>query len=314
VIRRIHASKTPFEPPVDPGEKDHGPVESYFEVTETKQPCTPCGVQAFTIKASLKAKSKLQTTHSELASNVAPLLGSDDSDTKELVAAATDALANYPDFLATAAAVEKAGRRLMAATVEKCLTDGIDRVQLSKAVDLVATVTPIDLGVGAVHAPLSPVTVKTTVRPDWLFRPALGVSLLRATDAKYPTYGAKEVADGFEVVENGVQDSRVDWALMLSFAPRGLDWRDSNGFAVWLPTLLVNPSDSVSALGFGLGLSYKALKLDAGFIWTKHPVLDDQIVGQHLGAAEDLRTETGYGEGKFFVGFSIVGWAPFKSE
>lgn len=310
VIKQLYASKTPSAGKWAPGRFFSGTVETR---------CSPCRTLAYSTTATLAANSGLRALHPSLRENLHKLRtamksSSDLEDMEELFQVATDALAAFPEYLAAAAAVERAGRRLMTAASDECLTKDIDRVELSKAVELEVTIKAIDLGVAAVNDTVPELTVKAEARPDWLFRPSLGLSLLRASDAKYPTFTAKQVTGGFEVAEGGVQDSRVDWALMLSFVPRFLDGRDTHGFALWFPTFSINPSESVRAVGLGAGISWKALKFDAGVIWTKHDALDGQIVGQPLAAKEDLRTESTYGKGKAYVGFSIVGWAPFKSD
>ena len=160
-------------------------------------------------------------------------------------------------------------------------------------------------------ASLGPQEFTTTVNPDWLVRPALGLAFLTASGATYPKYGTKKAGDEVEVVQNAMQDSRFTYGLTLGLTWRGLDWRDNNGWAVWAPELVVNPSTDVKAAGFGAAVSWKILKLGVGKFWTKHTALDGQVVGQHLPDADSLKTRDVYGRGEWYVSISVIGWAPF---
>jgi len=308
---------------------------------------TPCGTVEFRTQAILKAKTGLETLYPVLQGDVAELqkvvkdqrrqvilLEGHDSpnasqasalqekrteleDHEKVLSAGTAALAGYKGYLKSAATVESVGRRLMTATEDKCLSDGIESVSLAKSVDLQVSIKSADLDTGVAAEVLPETTLKTTLRPDWLFRPAVGLSLLKAPSAKFATYVAKEVpkeaGGGFRVAEGDAQDNRIDWGLMLSLAPRWLDWRDATGFAVYAPTFVVNPSEKVRSFGVGAGVSWKILKLDAGWLWTKHVMLDRLNIDDPLAAKEDLRTVETYGRSRFYVGLSLVGWAPFKS-
>jgi hypothetical protein len=152
---------------------------------------------------------------------------------------------------------------------------------------------------------------KVTVAPDWLIRPGVGLTFLTSDESEFPTYGTKKDPAGVKIFENGTQNGRFTWGLTLGATFRGLDWRDTSGFAIWPLEFTINPSSDLKSMALGAGISYKVFKFSAGYLWTKHTVLDGQIVGDVLADPSDLKTRTTYEDSKLYFGVSIFGWPPF---
>jgi hypothetical protein len=167
-----------------------------------------------------------------------------------------------------------------------------------------------------VNATQKPLEVTVQVLPDRVFRPSVGLALLYTKDAVFPTYGTKAVP-GVEtgevsIVEKDQADERFSYGLTLGMTWRFLDWRQSSGWAVWLPELTINPAEDKRGFEVGVGVSYKMFKLGAGVGWTKHSVLDGQNVDDVLPDDGSLKTEDVYGKPKVYLSFSVIGWPPFK--
>jgi hypothetical protein len=127
------------------------------------------------------------------------------------------------------------------------------------------------------------------------------------------------VGEKFGIVHPDRQDSRFTYGLTLGLTLgltwRGLDWREKDGAAVWIPELTVNPSSEVRAVGAGAAFSWwKILKVGVGYLWTKHKVLDGLSEGALLERAEDLRVRDSYQDGKWYISISLIGWPPFLPE
>jgi tetratricopeptide (TPR) repeat protein len=160
-----------------------------------------------------------------------------------------------------------------------------------------------------------PFELTLKILPDNVVRPAVSLALLHTDKAVFPEFGTEKKDDGqFEIIEKDLSDRRVAYALGLSLTFRGLDSRDRGGDWVYWPVeLYLNPSDDDRALGVGQGISWKALKLSAGVMWTRHKKLaEDLALGDLLAAEGGLKTEDSYGSPEVYVGISITGWAPFK--
>jgi hypothetical protein len=124
--------------------------------------------------------------------------------------------------------------------------------------------------------------------PLWPLDVGLGASLLFSPDSTWQG-------------PSGIQDGRFTWGLTLSLAPRALTPASlrANGWALWLPELTLNPSTSDRALGLGAAVGWKALKLGAGALWTRH---------------ETPAGDQTYGSPKPYVSLSVTGWEPFKAK
>jgi hypothetical protein len=151
--------------------------------------------------------------------------------------------------------------------------------------------------------------------PNWVVQPKVGLMFLRAPEAKYPVYSAKQRPDTtlFDIVALDSTDRRFNYALTLSVAVRpalgGKDMRRTH-WALHLPELLAGTGD-VKQVGYGAGVSWRFLKVGAGLVWTKHTTLAGQHLGQVLRSAAELSQKDGWGKGKRYVSFSIVGVPPF---
>ncbi len=100
---------------------------------------------------------------------------------------------------------------------------------------------------------------------------------------------------------SGVEDARFTWGLTLSLAPRALTPASlaAKGWALWLPEITLNPSSADRALGAGMAVGWKALKLGAGALWTRH----DTVEGNQS-----------YGAPRLYLSLSVTGWEPFRSD
>jgi hypothetical protein len=216
----------------------------------------------------------------------------------------------YPRVMKAAYDVEGLGATVLQASLWKRLK--VIKVTMTAGRAVTLKVTPAAAEeIGRVAAQ-GPKEFKFGARPDWLIRPSVALAFLAAPKAAYPTFSTKAAGDSVEIVQSGSQDSRFTYGLSLGFTWRGLDGRDGNGLAVWLPELTVNPSSDVKAVGAGMAASWGIFKIGTGALWTKHTSLDGQAVGQILAAAGDLRTKEAYGKPRFYLGLSIFGWAPFE--
>lgn len=145
-----------------------------------------------------------------------------------------------------------------------------------------------------------------TVLPDWVIRPALGLSLLYSPESSFPTFEARETSQGDQFFESGEQDRQFTYGLVLGVTYRAIDWRDRKSqLAVWPIELTVNPSDDVKAFGLGTAVSWNMVKLGVGGLWTKHAV----TVG-----TPPVKTRDTYGDSKLYISLSIFGWPPFVPE
>jgi hypothetical protein len=161
-----------------------------------------------------------------------------------------------------------------------------------------------------------PYDIALEVQPSWVLRPAIGLSLLYSKKSDFPTFGARELADGtFVPAATGHQDARLSYGLTLGLTWRSLERRLKGGWAVWIPELILSPSDDSRALGVGGAISWKILKLGVGGVWTKHTVLDGQVADVTSLASEgELKTRSSYASPHWYVSISVIGWQPFVSE
>jgi hypothetical protein len=157
-----------------------------------------------------------------------------------------------------------------------------------------------------------PLDLDFTLTPDRAWRPQVSLALLYTDSAEYASYGTKKVGDQFEIVQKDVSDKRASYGLGLATTFRGLDHRATKGWAFWPIEIYLNPSDSDRALGAGIAVSWKGLKVSVGGLWTRHKVLDGLELGQMLASDDDFKTRDSYGQAELYVGISVVGWQPFK--
>jgi hypothetical protein len=156
-----------------------------------------------------------------------------------------------------------------------------------------------------------PMNFAVTVMPRLRPYPSVGLALLYAPRARYETYGTAAAPGGARIVTTGFDDDRVGYGLVL-----GLAWNDRVGptaprARLWLPEIIINPTDELKTLGVGGGVSLGIVKLGVGAVWNRHTRLVDQRVDQVLESADLLRKEDGYGRPRAYVSLSAMGWPPF---
>ncbi len=226
-----------------------------------------------------------------------------------VVASARQAVADSGTVFAEARRVENTVRLVLGSRTAWCSPP----FTISRSTGRKVTVTVTPRQGAPIASQQGPVSFTATLRPDWLVRPALGLTFLAASGATYPTYSAVETDGGFRVTQTGRQDSRSTYGLTLGLTWRPLDWRDDRGVAVWLPELTVNPSSDTRAIGVGFAVSFlRFVKVGGGYLWTRHTALDGQEPDQLLASGGALRTREAYGGKRWYWSFSLVGWAPFK--
>jgi hypothetical protein len=272
-------------------------------------------------KGNLKAADTLSEAFRSLARHL-PLLVAYNasrnfpaSDFEELATAGQKVLEGSGDVLEDAFAVEKL--TFLAVNALPAWTSDEFKVSLASGRDLTVTARTRKIPEFSRAATFDDLEYKLKVAPDWALRPAVGLSLVMSTGSRFPQYGAikADTPDKFRIAETGTQDSRFTWGLTLGLTPRCLDHRETGGWAVWLPELTVNPSSDVKAVALGAGVSFlKIVRIGGGLLWTKHPALDGQSLGQLLDDAKALRTRDTYGAWHGYVGISIIGWPPFVKE
>jgi hypothetical protein len=159
------------------------------------------------------------------------------------------------------------------------------------------------------------VSTVTILPPKRFVDPSLGLSVLAAPRAQYPTYDTRTPATGgnasVEIYQPGIKDLRFSWGVTLGLAMRPLDWRENNGFAVWLPELTVGQASNVVEFGIGSALSWGSVKLGGGAIWIQHSELNGQQLGDKVPNKGFLQLHDTYGKGNAYVSLSIFGTPPF---
>lgn len=136
-------------------------------------------------------------------------------------------------------------------------------------------------------------------------------------------YSPDSLFDQYEVVEDevtaertialaGESDQRITEALVMGMTMDRLDWRETNGFAIWIPQLVIAPSPGVGALGVGAGASWHMVGLSGGAVWHRQDVLVRQKVGDILATGETLHVRSNaydWERPRWYVSLSIN--APF---
>ena len=162
-----------------------------------------------------------------------------------------------------------------------------------------------------------PVTV-TVLPPRPFVPPSVGLSLLAAFGAQFPTYATRTPATGGSQVEifqpTTTVDARYSWGPTLGLSWRFLDWTEKKNVAIWLPEITADQAQSSSGfLGFGIGsaISWGPVKLGTGMLWVQHAELIGQNVGDRLPNKDFLQTRNEYGHGKWYVSISVFGVPAF---
>lgn len=215
-------------------------------------------------------------------------------------------------------------------TLERAALDGLEAlptwtsppfpISLQKGRKLTLKITPKPIATIASAGRLPKVDLAFTLLPQWSIRPTVGLSLLWADGATYPTFGTAKTSvmvddtavDRFEIVEKDLEDRRATYGLDLGLTARKLCTESGN--CPWLD-VIVNPSDDVRALGLGASYNFGILKIGGGVLWTKHKELaGDLAVGDLLESEGALKTRDSYSGEEFFVSLSVIGWEPFVDD
>jgi hypothetical protein len=207
-------------------------------------------------------------------------------------------LTEGPDLLAFARRTEELGKVILDAK-SQWDSDPM-KLEWDQGKKLTLTIAGRELPeLKAVPSGQEPREAQVTALPDWTVRPGVGLSLVCSPKATFPKYTVTGTGAGATVTESGTQDSRLTYGLTLGLTWRGIDWRSGNGWSVWLPELTLNPSSDVKAVGLGVALSWRVIKLGFGMLWTKHQRVDGTKV-----------VDT-YSGNKPYVSISIIAWQPF---
>lgn len=163
------------------------------------------------------------------------------------------------------------------------------------------------------------VSVEFSLMPDWKIRPGVGLALLVAPKAVYPTFTTIKNGEGddqsVKVTAKGEQDRRFDYGLTLGLTYRRWDHRDTGGPTIWLPELTINPADDIRSVGVGAGISWSVVKLGVGLLWAKHDEPDASTPeGAVLPNAEAFKTVSRLGPPHLYVSFSLIGLPPFLTS
>lgn len=221
-------------------------------------------------------------------------------------------LAKADDYIGAAYALEALTSRVLNARSRWCSSE--KKVSLSEGVKVSVASKAAKASDLARLADLNDVAFSFKARPDWFIRPALGLSLISARGATFPDYTTKADGGAFRIVESGSQDRRVGYAAVLGATWRGLDRRQTSGFAIWVPELFITPTGD-RAVGIGAGVSLRAFRLSAGATWARHKVLAKGLTtNQLISTKEELTFDQSYRHPKFYVSLSIIGWAPFVAK
>jgi hypothetical protein len=264
----------------------------------------------------------LQAAAAALADN-----GDADENTAALTKAASDMLGSSDKLVAAAYAVEALALRAARAEASfPCA--GAVRVDWNSGRRVRIRLTPSTAPELSRAAGAKPLDIEASFLPDWLIRPALGVSLLYVPDAVFATYGTQKVGTEVRVSEKGTQDQRFAYGLTLGLTWRGLDGRDAkllerdgqpaalarigSGITFWIPEITINPLKDVRAVALGVSVSYGMLKLGVGRAWIRHSELQKgQTVGSVITDADALAAGQSYGRALPYFSISLVGLPPF---
>jgi hypothetical protein len=151
------------------------------------------------------------------------------------------------------------------------------------------------------------------VQPRPILRPALGFIALAAPDARFANYGTREVSGGVQIYETGTRDARFNIGGSLAFTWPGLDYRDSHGFAIWLPEVVLAPGRNTT-VGVGSAISWSFLKVGAGVAWIKHGALQGAAVGDVVPDESGLQISDAYSSTKLYFSIGVFDWAPLAGR
>ncbi|MFN2399122.1 MAG: hypothetical protein ABR543_10865, partial [Gemmatimonadaceae bacterium] len=137
--------------------------------------------------------------------------------TTDIIESAQEALNDSDKIIAVAYATEA----LTLAAANATVTIDCDTVSVSLAEgrEVALTVASQPNPELSRLASEKPFEFTMTILPEWRVRPVVGLALVGAWDARYPTFGIKDSAGMKVVAETGEQDSRYTYGLTLGLAP-----------------------------------------------------------------------------------------------
>jgi hypothetical protein len=217
------------------------------------------------------------------------------------------ALADFDPLVANAYRVE----RLAGIVAHACSTWSADEVTGSLTEGRVVTIAvdARDEPETSRLADRNPATYKVQVIPKALIRPSIAFAAVAAPGAKFPTYATQPVTGGVQIYESGRKDMRFSVGGTFALTWAGLDRRETRGMALWLPELAVT-TGSEHAFGIGSALSWNMLKVGAGAMWIRHPVLLGAKAGDVVADASKMKLNDGYGGRQLYLSLSIFDWTP----
>lgn len=152
-----------------------------------------------------------------------------------------------------------------------------------------------------------------TVQPRVMVSPSLSIGGLYSPQGRLPLYGTAPTMGGSQVVQTGSSDARFSAAGMLGLTYGILDRRDINGFAIWLPEIVVGAGNTPT-FGVGTAISWNFLRLGVGGAWMRYRGLNGTAEGDILGDPSELRTTDTYGKPRFYMTLSIFDWSPLAAR
>jgi hypothetical protein len=152
-----------------------------------------------------------------------------------------------------------------------------------------------------------------TVLPRVLFSPSVSIGGLAAPQGRLPLYGTAPNGAGREVVQTGSTDARFTAAGMLGLTYGFLDRREIDGFAIWLPEIVMG-AGSTPTFGVGAAVSYKFMRLGVGGAWMRYRGLNGVAEGSIIGDPSELRTTDTYGKPRMYLTLSVFDWSPLAAR
>jgi len=152
-----------------------------------------------------------------------------------------------------------------------------------------------------------------TVQPRVMVSPSLSIGGLASPQGRLPLYGTAPAGGGSEVVRTGSSDARFSAAGMLGLTYGFLDRREINGFAVWLPELVVGAGDTPT-FGVGAAVSWNFLRVGVGGAWMRYRGLNGMSEGDVLTDPSELRTSDTYGKPRMYLTVSVFDWSPWAAR
>jgi hypothetical protein len=221
------------------------------------------------------------------------------------------AVGDFEPMVANAYRVE----RLVAIVASACShwSGGTVQGTLTKGRDVTVRVEPRTEVETSRLAERGPVEYTVSVLPRTILRPALGFAAIAAPDARFANYGTRAVTGGVEIYETGTRDARFAVGGTLGFTWPGLDYRETRGFAVWLPEFTVAPG-RVTAFGVGGAVSWSFLKLGGGVAFVRYGALEGAHAGDVVSDESVMQINDTYSSPKLYFSVGVFDWAPLAGR